>query len=81
MGAQLAKGDGVPRDLDKAKAMFAKGCEGGSAAACYGLAELERQSEPTRQAGLIELYVKACVAGHKPACKRIGTPPMRVAVR
>lgn len=81
MGAQLAKGDGVPRDLEQAGRMFAKGCDGGSAAACYGLAELERGSDAKPQAALMELYVKACVAGHQPACKRITSPPMRVAAR
>jgi TPR repeat protein len=80
MAAQLAKGDGVPRDVEKAERMFAKGCDGGSAAACYGLAELQR-SDAKPQAGLMELYVRACVAGHQPACKRIATPPVRVAAR
>ncbi len=81
MGAQLVKGDGVPRDLEKAGRMFEKGCNGGSAVACFALAELKRPSDPKPQAALMELYVKACVAGHQPACKRIAAPPMRVAVR
>lgn len=87
IGTHLAKGEGVPQDLEKAGRMFAKGCDGGSAEACYGLAELQRASEPVlaagsaKPSGLIELYVKACVAGHQPACKRIAPPPMRVAVR
>jgi uncharacterized protein len=81
MGARLASGDGVPRDLEQARRMFQKGCDAGSAAACFGLAELDRDTEPKQEAALMELYVKACVAGHQPACKRIAAPPMRVAAR
>jgi len=81
MAERLAKGEGVPKDLEKAGRMFAAGCDGGSARACFGLAEMRRVSGPKDQAGLLELFVKACVAGHQPACRRLSLPAKRFASR
>lgn len=84
LGQLRASGQTVARDVTAAAGLFGKACAKGSVVACYELAELHRTVdgvnsrrpvEAMDRMRMVELYVKACVAGHAPACARLETPP------
>jgi TPR repeat protein len=65
------------RDPETTAALLTKACNRGQTSACYDLAEATRTGAPPSVAE-IELYVKACLGGHEPACKKLA--PTRVTV-
>lgn len=80
MGKLMVKNDKNPIDRASGQTMLERACEANDADACFELAELVPTSERPAQETL-ELYVKACVAGHEPACRRLSSEPERVAIR
>jgi len=74
LGAQYARGEGVPVDRFRASQLFRKACAGDHAHGCMFLAEAYRKGEgagaDTEKAQ--ELYVKACELGDGLACRSVG---------
>ncbi len=65
------------RNPEATTQLLEKACNRGQTSACYDLAEATRKSgEPSMPE--LELYVKACLGGHEPACKKLA--PTRVSV-
>ncbi len=59
------------RDPEKKRWLLDRACQSGQTKACFDLAELSSVQDPSDPARL-ELYVRACVGGHEPACVRLG---------
>lgn len=59
------------RDPSKTRWLLERACNNGQTKACFDLAELSTNHDPSDPA-LLELYVRACVGGHEPACVRLG---------
>jgi len=86
LGQLHLRGEVVARNPPEASRLFGKACSKGSVVACYELGELERTAEAPVATRLVELYVKACVGGHQPACARLDSRaqsklPTRIASR
>ena len=59
------------RDPEKTRALLERACQRGQTKACFDLAERSSGHDPADPVRL-ELYVRACVGGHEPACAQLG---------
>src|SRR5262249_19402695 len=75
LATQYARGEGAPRDLDKASGFYKKACEGKVAQACFDFAALlrggaEKVKKDVPRAVL--LYEQACDGGVAQGCAVLG---------
>lgn len=75
LAAMLNRGDKLPRDAERAKALFQKACDGGNADGClYSAYSLNGQTDkPQRE----KYYGKACELGSAMACRVLGEDVMK----
>jgi TPR repeat protein len=67
----LEKGETIPRDLARARALYERTCKAGVAADCYDLARLLPQTAAERTR-VFELKTKACDGNVAVACHEVG---------
>jgi TPR repeat protein/serine/threonine protein kinase len=74
LGLKLERGDGIPRDLVQAAAMYEKACDGGDMLGCadLGLLRANGRGGPTDKPGAVALYQQACDAGGLFGCDLLG---------
>ena len=66
----LADGWGITKDVAKAEGIYRGRCDGGRAAACFGMARLyERQEHPDEA---LRMYLRACDGDWADACSSVG---------
>ncbi|MEJ7599559.1 MAG: tetratricopeptide repeat protein [Kofleriaceae bacterium] len=66
----LADGWGVTADPAKAEQLFRTRCDGGNAAACYGMGRLHDRAARHEEA--LKLYRRACDGSYADACSQVG---------
>ncbi|MFO0594340.1 MAG: tetratricopeptide repeat protein [Myxococcaceae bacterium] len=71
LGLKYATGNGVARDLVKAKALYEKACDGHDAVGCNNLSNL-LAGDPTTLPRALELLASACSLGAGVACGNLG---------
>lgn len=81
MGKLMVKNEKNAIDVAAGQNLLQRACEANDADACFELAELAPKTASRPAQETLELYVKACVAGHEPACRRLSAAPERVAIR
>ncbi len=62
---QLEQGQGVPKDVPQAMAIYKRGCDGGLGNSCHNLGALTQPTDPKQAA---ELYTRGCQGGFAPSC-------------
>jgi serine/threonine-protein kinase len=72
--ARAERGDGVPRDLARAQALFRKACDGGAHAGCAAAGQrlLAAAASPADALLAFSLWKKGCDGGDAPACVLVG---------
>ncbi len=71
LGRRLAHGDGVPRDAKRGRRLLENACSAGRAEACFELGDLDTAPGTKPNLMSLELFVSACVAGHRAACDKL----------
>lgn len=66
----LSDGWGITKDLAKAEAIYRDRCDGGRAAACFGMARLYERQDHADEA--LRMYLRACDGAWADACSSVG---------
>ena len=68
----LDVGDGIGRNLPRARALYEKTCDGGIAADCYALGRARRERRRTTASRPSSLFAKGCAGNVPAACHEVG---------
>jgi len=73
LGVRYKKGQGVPRDLHRAAALYGQACDGGSGDGCSNLGALYRKGEgvPQDYHRAVALFRQACDGGSAKGCRNL----------
>jgi TPR repeat protein len=66
----LADGWGVTADPEKAEQLFRSRCDGGNAAACFGMARIYDRAKKHDDA--LKMWSRSCDGGYADACSQVG---------
>jgi TPR repeat protein len=69
LGTCFARGNGVARDVARARGLFDRACDGGKGIGCKGLGDLERDSDPVQA---VSFYRRSCDLGYAGGCAYLG---------